>query len=87
MKFMNFVKRSGILIANENTNEEFVIISDWNFCISPKRYLQFDIWTLIDLHKLYWIFSQNLIKGLIFINIQQVNIFDIYIKAVGVRFI
>lgn len=57
MKFMNFVKRGRILIANENTNEEFVIISDWNFCISPKRYLQFDIWTLIDLHKLYWIFK------------------------------
>ena len=55
MKFMIFHYNLGMLIANENTNEEFIIFSDWNFSISPKTFLQFDVWTLIDLHKLYWI--------------------------------
>lgn len=55
MNFMKFEKYNNLLIANLNTKDEFVIISDWNFKISPKYLLQFDIWTLIDFHKLYWI--------------------------------
>lgn len=54
---MRFEKKCGILIANENTNEEFLVISEWNYKINPSINLQFDIWTLIDLHKLFWIFK------------------------------
>jgi hypothetical protein len=65
LKYMNFVRFNSILISNENTNEEFVIISEWNFCVSPKNYLQFDIWALVDLHRLYWIIKfHNRIKSL-----------------------
>ena len=55
MSFMNFEKKSNLLIANENAKNEFIVISDWNFCIGHGEYLQFDIWALIDLHKLYWV--------------------------------
>jgi hypothetical protein len=55
MKFMKFNHKLGILIANENTNEEFVIVSNFNFVLSPNFFLQFDIWALADLHRLYWL--------------------------------
>jgi hypothetical protein len=59
LKFMRFEKKFNLLIANENSKDEFVIISPWNFTISSKTFLQFDIWTMIDLHKLYWIVKFN----------------------------
>jgi hypothetical protein len=55
MLSMKFERFNSIFIANNNTKEEFVVISEWNFKITPNDYLQFDIWTLIDFHKLYWI--------------------------------
>lgn len=65
LNFMFFTKRGRILIANENSNEEFVILSSWNFNVAPNYFLQFDIWTLVDLHKLYWIIKfHNKIKSL-----------------------
>lgn len=55
MSFMIFEKKSNLLIANENSKDEFIVISDWNFCIRHGDYLQFDIWALVDLHKLFWV--------------------------------
>jgi hypothetical protein len=57
---MQFNKNLNLLIANENTNQEFVIISDWNYVISPKCYVQFDIWSLVNLHQLYWLVKFHL---------------------------
>ena len=65
LKSMNFNKRGSILISNEDTNEEFIIISDWNFKVAPNQFLQFDIWALVDLHKLYWVIKfHNKVKSL-----------------------
>ena len=58
MKFMQFVNRGNLFIANEGSKDEFVIISDWNFRTYEFN-LQFDIWTLIDFHKLFWILKFN----------------------------
>jgi len=59
LDYMNFHKQKSLLISNENSKDEFVIISEWNYRISSDMFLQFDIWTLLDLHKFYWILKFN----------------------------
>ena len=44
-------------IANDGAKNEFIVFSDFNYKINYETYLQFDIWTLLDFHKLYWIFK------------------------------
>jgi hypothetical protein len=41
-------------IANERSKDEFVIVSDSYFRINEDFVINFDIWALFDLHKLYW---------------------------------
>jgi len=55
LQYMYFRKNDNMLIANENAKDEFVIFSEWRFTIYPKKFLQFDIWKIIDLHKFYWL--------------------------------
>jgi hypothetical protein len=63
LTFMYFEKKLGFLIANENSKDEFLIFSEWNYSIAPKMFLQFDIWSVVDLHRLYWIIKfHNKIK-------------------------
>lgn len=54
LKFYKFEKKGSLLIANERTKDEFVIISDWNFRVNDRN-MCFDIWALTDLHELYWL--------------------------------
>ena len=61
----NFSKFGKLHIANNDTNEEFVIISDWNYRISSTHNLQFDIWALFDIHQMFWLIKfNNKIKNL-----------------------
>jgi len=59
LKFYKFKKHGSIYIANERSKDELIIISYWNYMISEKIKLNFDIWTLVDLHKLYWLVKFN----------------------------
>jgi hypothetical protein len=59
MRFFRFEKHLNLLIANENTNEEFIIINNWNFVPIPGHSMNFDIWALIDFHKFYWLVKFN----------------------------
>jgi hypothetical protein len=43
-----------MVIANERTKDEFIIVSDSYFRINEDFVINFDIWTIVDLHKLYW---------------------------------
>jgi hypothetical protein len=54
LKFFRFSKISNLWVANDNTNEECVVIDKWNYKVRPGYYLYFDIWILVDFHKLYW---------------------------------
>ena len=56
LKFYKFEKKGQILIANERTKDEFVVVSDWHFRISDKI-MCFDVWMLADLHELYWLYK------------------------------
>ncbi len=57
LKSFRFSKISNLLVANDNTNEECVIINDWNYKVKPGYFLFFDIWILVDFHKLYWFYK------------------------------
>jgi hypothetical protein len=59
LNYWNFSKFGKLQIANNNTKDEFVMISDWNYRISPNINLQFDIWTLLDIHQMIWICKFN----------------------------
>ena len=54
LKFYKFEKKGSLLIANDNTKDEFVVISDWHFRLNDEN-MCFDVWVLADLHKLYWL--------------------------------
>lgn len=58
-RFMKFEKQNNMLIANQNTNEEFIIFDDWHFMVKPNKYLRFDVWALVDFHKLFWLYRFN----------------------------
>ena len=71
-RFMLFEKEHNMLIANKNTNEEFIIFDYWNFMVKPNKYLRFDIWALVDFHKLFWLYKFNKkSKGLFVKNVGQ----------------
>ena len=57
IRFYRFENLFKMKIANDGAKNEFIVFSDFRFKISHDTYLQFDIWTLLDLHKLYWIFK------------------------------
>ncbi len=59
LQFFMFDKKFSFLIANENSKNEFIIFSDYNFKTDINSYIQFDIWALVDLHKLYWLLKFN----------------------------
>lgn len=54
LKFFKFHTINNIKIANERSKDEFVIVSDSYFRINENFVINFDVWTIIDLHKLYW---------------------------------
>jgi hypothetical protein len=56
---MIFEEKSNMLIANQNTNEEFIIFDDWHFMVKPNKYLRFDVWALVDFHHLFWLYKFN----------------------------
>ena len=55
LRFYRFERVFNMKIANNGTKNEFIVFSDYNFKVDYNTYLQFDIWTLLDFHKLYWI--------------------------------
>ena len=55
--FYRFENLFQMKIANDGAKNEFIVFSDFRYKIDSQTYLQFDIWTLMDLHKLYWIFK------------------------------
>lgn len=57
IRFYRFEDLFKMKIANNGAKNEFIVFSDFNYKINYETYLQFDIWTLLDLHKLYWIFK------------------------------
>jgi len=54
LRFFKFHTINNMKIANDRTKDEFVIVSDSYFRINEDFVINFDIWTIIDLHKLYW---------------------------------
>jgi hypothetical protein len=56
LRFYKFYKKANLLIANENTKDEFIVISDWHFRLNDQN-MCFDVWALADLHKLYWLYK------------------------------
>lgn len=70
LDYFKFNQKSNFAISNEGTDNEFIIYSEWNFQISKNLSLQFDIWCLIDLHKLFWVLKfHNKIKNLGLLNL------------------
>jgi len=57
IRFYRFENLFQMKIANNGTKNEFIVFSDFRYKIDSQTFLQFDIWTLMDLHKLYWIFK------------------------------
>lgn len=57
LRFYKFNTFKNILIANDGTKDEFIIVSDWNYRLPNNYNLHFDIWTLVDLHQMYWLFK------------------------------
>ena len=55
LRFYKFHKHGNMLIANERSKDEFIIFSDWYYKISEGNIINFDVWCLVDLHKLYWV--------------------------------
>lgn len=54
LRFFKFDTINNMVIANERTKDEFIIVSDSYFRINEDFVINFDIWTIVDLHKLYW---------------------------------
>ena len=54
LKFYKFEKKGSLLIANERTKDEFIVISEWNFRVNDRN-MCFDVWVLSDLHEFYWL--------------------------------
>lgn len=66
LDYYRFQQIGNLRIANNNSKDEFVVISDWNFRFNPDTNLQFDVWALVDLHKLFWLIKfNNKLKNLI----------------------
>jgi hypothetical protein len=59
LNYFRFHEIGNLKIANMNSKNEFIIISDWNFRINSNTSLQFDIWALVDFHKLFWLIKFN----------------------------
>lgn len=59
LKFYKFKSHGNLMIANEGTKDEFVVINDWNFRLPENQNIHFDIWALVDLHRLYWLLKFN----------------------------
>ena len=59
LRFYMFNKQGSMLIANERANNDFIIFSDWHYKLSEGSFLNFDLWCLVDLHKLYWLIKIN----------------------------
>jgi hypothetical protein len=57
LKFYRFSKHTNMLISNERANDEFIIFTEWHYKISEGNFLKFDVWCLVDIHELYWIFK------------------------------
>jgi hypothetical protein len=55
LRFYKFHKNGNMLISNERSKDEFIIFSDWYYKISEGNIINFDVWCLVDLHKLYWV--------------------------------
>jgi hypothetical protein len=55
LKFYRFKTHGSLIIANEGSKDEFVVVNDWNFRLPNDQNLHFDIWTLVDFHRLYWL--------------------------------
>ena len=55
LRFYKFHKHRNMLITNERSKDEFIIFSDWHYKISEGNIINFDVWCLVDLHKLYWV--------------------------------
>jgi hypothetical protein len=55
LRFYKFHKHGNMLITNERSKDEFIIFSDWYYKISEGNIINFDVWCLVDLHKLYWV--------------------------------
>ena len=57
LKFYKFKSFRDLLIANDGTKDEFVVVSDWHYRLPNNFILHLDIWTLVDFHQLYWLFK------------------------------
>jgi hypothetical protein len=64
LRFYKFHKHGNMLLANERSKDEFIIFTDWypyrerllqKYKISEMDIINFDVWCLVDLHKLYWV--------------------------------
>lgn len=58
LKFYKFHKFGNFLIANDGAKDEFVMVSNWHFYFQKTR-LCFGVFTLCDLHEMYWLFKFN----------------------------
>lgn len=54
-----FRKFNNIWIANENTKDEFVVVNGNYYRFQDNTVINFDIWALVDLHKLFWYMMFN----------------------------
>lgn len=54
LKFYKFKKEGDLIIANERAKDEFISFPGYKFKLSEGKYLQFDVWMIVDLHELYW---------------------------------
>lgn len=50
----SFRRFNNIWIANENTKDEFVVVNGNYYRFRNNTVINFDIWALVDLHKLFW---------------------------------
>ena len=65
LRFYKFYKHGNMIIANERCKDEFIIFSDvcypyhqrllQKYKISEMDIINFDVWCLVDLHRLYWV--------------------------------
>jgi len=54
-----FIRFKNIWIANENTKDEFVVVNGNYYRFRNNTVINFDIWALVDLHKLFWYIMFN----------------------------
>ena len=59
LEFFKFEKSKNLWIANENSKEEFVVVNRNYYRFNNDTVINFDIWTLVDLHKLFWYIKFN----------------------------